>query len=232
MSSRVAYTTSIGLVGERNEDSAYIGRRLCAVADGMGGHAAGDIASGTVIDAIRRFDVAAENPGQIIAILGNAIREANSRLTAKVQAEPRLGSIGSTLTAMSWSESHVVVANIGDLRAYRPRPGVLNRLTEDHVMSKLVASPMLSEISEYLVRYLDGRPGWSPDLTPHKARPGDRYLICSYGLSAVLSEDMILQDILAGQESASRLLHHLQFGGGRLQYGHGHRRCSFWWRGL
>jgi len=65
------------------------------------------------------------------------------------------------------------------------------QITEDHVLSKLVASPMPSEISGYLVRFLDGRPGWSPDLTLRAAQPGDRYLICSDGLSGVLSTDVI-----------------------------------------
>jgi serine/threonine protein phosphatase PrpC len=196
MSSRVAYATSTGLVRRRNEDSAYVGRWLCAVADGMGGHAAGDIASTTVVDAIRRFDVAVEDPRQITMVLGNAVREANERLTAVAQAEPGLASMGSTMTAMFWSGSSMVVAHIGDSRAYRLRTGLLKQVTEDHVMSKLVASPMPSEIGEYLVRFLDGRPGWSPDLTPHEVLPGDRYLICSDGLSSVLSADAI-QDVLA-----------------------------------
>jgi protein phosphatase len=95
--------------------------------------------------------------------------------------------MGSTLTALFWSGSTVVVANIGDSRAYRLRGGVLRQLTEDHVLSNLVASPMPSGISEYLVRFLDRRPGWSPDLTRRTAVPGDRYLICSDGLSGVLS---------------------------------------------
>ena len=196
MSSRVAYATSTGLVRKRNEDSAYVGRWLCAVADGMGGHAAGDIASATVIDALRRFDVAAENSEQITAVLGNAIREANRCLTAKAQADPGLASMGSTMTAMSWSGSSMVVAHIGDSRAYRLRAGTLKQLTEDHIMSKLVASPMPSEIGEYLVRFLDGRPGWSPDLTPREVRSGDRYLLCSDGLSSVVSADVI-RDVLA-----------------------------------
>lgn len=199
MPSRVAAGTSTGLVRKRNEDSAYAGHWLCAVADGMGGHAAGDIASATVIDAIRRFDIAARDPGQITAILGNAVREANERLIARVQAEQGLASMGSTMTAMLWSGTSMVIAHIGDSRAYRLRAGVLKQLTEDHVMSKLVASPMPSEIGGYLVRFLDGRPGWSPDLTPREARPGDRYMLCSDGLSSVLSPDAI-RDVLASTD--------------------------------
>ena len=197
MSLQVASATSTGLVRQRNEDSAYAGRWLCAVADGMGGHVRGDIASATVIDAIRSFDVASGDPALMTATLGAAVREANDRLAARVQAEPGLASMGSTLTAMFWSGSNLVVGNIGDSRAYRLRAGVLRQLTEDHVTSKLVANPMPPEIGDYLVRFLDRRPGWSPDLTPRTVLPGDRYLICSDGLSGVLSADRI-REVLTG----------------------------------
>ena len=114
----VAAATSTGLVRKRNEDSAYAGRWLCAVADGMGGHAAGDVASATVIDAIRSFDVRADDPVRLTTILGAAVMAANSELTAKVRANANLGNMGSTLTAMLWSADHFAIANIGDSRAY------------------------------------------------------------------------------------------------------------------
>jgi serine/threonine protein phosphatase PrpC len=193
----VAAASSTGLVRQRNEDSAYAGRWLCAVADGMGGHAAGDVASATVIEAIRPFDVAAGKPGQLTAILGAAVREANQRLAGRVRDDPGLSSMGSTLTAMLWSGSHVAVANVGDSRAYLLRKRVLRQITEDHVLANLVANPMPAQTGEYLVRFLDARPGWSPDLTLRTARPGDRYLICSDGLSGVLSPEVI-RDVLAG----------------------------------
>jgi serine/threonine protein phosphatase PrpC len=196
-SPHVAAATSTGLVRERNEDSAYVGRWLYAVADGMGGHAAGDVASATVIEAIRMFDLAENDPGRLTAILGAAVRTANEQLADKVQANPGLASMGSTLTAMLWSGSHVAVANVGDSRAYLLRNGTLRRLTEDHVVSKLVESPMPAQIGEHLVRYLDARPGWSPDLTLRTALPGDRYLICSDGLSGFVSADVIRDAIAA-----------------------------------
>ena len=213
MSSRVVSATSTGLVRGRNEDSAYVGRWLCAVADGMGGHAAGDVASATVIEAIRPFDVEEEDPGLLTGILGRAVREANDRMAAKGQSDPGLAGMGSTLTALLWSGGHVAVANIGDSRGYLLRGGTLRRLTEDHVMSKLVASPMPAEIGEHLVRFLDARPGWSPDLTLHAARPGDRYLICSDGLSSVLRPELICEvladtgDLDEATESLVGLVH-------------------------
>jgi protein phosphatase len=196
MDSQVAVATSTGLVRQRNEDSAYAGRWLCAVADGMGGHAAGDIASAAVVEAIRQFDIAAA-PDRLTAILGKAVRAANERLTARVQGDPALNGMGSTLTAMLWSGSHVAVANIGDSRAYLLRDEHLRLITEDHVVGRLVASPMPPAIGEYLVRFLDARPGWSPDLTLRAARPGDRYLICSDGLSSVI-EAGVMRSVLSG----------------------------------
>jgi PPM family protein phosphatase len=203
MTSRVAVATRTGLVRQRNEDSGYVGRWLCAVADGMGGHAGGDVASATVIGAVRRFDIAPGNPGQMTAILGAAVREANKRIAERVLVDPALASMGSTLTALFWSGSNVLVGNIGDSRAYRLRDGVLTQLTEDHVLSNLVASPMPSGIGEYLVRFLDQRPGWSPDLALRTAMPGDRYLICSDGLSGVLSPDRI-REVLNGTGDPDR----------------------------
>lgn len=188
--SRVAVASESGLVRARNEDSAYVGHWLCAVADGMGGHAAGDVASATVIDAIRRFD-AVTDVDRLTTVLGSAVRAANSQLTAKVEGLRSLAGMGSTLTAMLWSGSHVAVAHIGDSRAYLLRDQVMRQITEDHVLSNLVAAPMPARISGYLVRYLDARPGWSPDLSLRAVQPGDRYLICSDGLNGFADPDAI-----------------------------------------
>lgn len=200
MSSRVAAASSPGLVRRRNEDSAYAGRWLCAVADGMGGHEAGDVASATVIDAIRRFDVAAD-AGRLTTVLRAAIEAANGRLAAKAVADPGLATMGSTLTAMLWSGSHVAIAHIGDSRAYRLRGTVLTQATEDHVVGNLVAAPMPERISGYLVRFLDARPGWSADLSLRTAAPGDRYLLCSDGLSGFVGSDAIRDALVDGGDA-------------------------------
>jgi len=109
MSSGVAFATSTGLVRKRNEDSAYVGRWLCAVADGMGGHAAGDVASATVIEAVRKFDFAVEDPGKLTRVLAKAVRAANDSMAVRVQSGRGLEGMGSTLTALLWSGDRVVV---------------------------------------------------------------------------------------------------------------------------
>lgn len=200
--SQVAVASETGLARARNEDSAYVGRWLCAVADGMGGYAAGDLASATVVEAVRRFD-AATDAGQLTSVLGSAVLAANSQLAARSAGVPEVTGMGSTLTALLWSGTHVGVAHIGDSRAYLLRGGTLRQITEDHHLSNLVAAPMPARISEYLVRYLDARPGWSPDLTLRSVQPGDRYLICSDGLSGFTSAEAI-RDVLAGRAEVAQ----------------------------
>ena len=111
--------------------------------------------------------------------------------------------MGSTLTVMLWSGNYMAVGNIGDSRAYLLRRGLLKQITEDHVMSKLVANPTPAELSGIIVRYLDGRSDRSPDLTLRTTLPGDRYLICSDGLSGVL-ETRVIRDVLASVEGADQ----------------------------
>jgi PPM family protein phosphatase len=195
MPARVAAGTSTGVVRGRNEDSAYVGRWLCAVADGMGGHAAGDVASATVIEAVRHFDVAVASPEELTVTLGKAVREANDLMATRVRDNSNLSNMGSTLTAMLWSGNHFALANVGDSRAYLLRNANLTPITEDHVLSNLVANPMPLETGGYIVRFLDKRPGVSPDLTLRAARPGDRYLLCSDGLSAIVGKSAI-RDVL------------------------------------
>jgi protein phosphatase len=168
----------------------------------MGGHAAGDVASATVVNAIRRFDTATD-ASQLTSALGSAVRAANSHLATRAEGVQALAGMGSTLTAMLWWGSHLAVAHIGDSRAYLLRDRVLRQITEDHVLSNLVAAPMPARISGYLVRFLDARPGWSPDLTLRTAATGDRYLICSDGLSGFASPDAI-REVLASDGDAGQ----------------------------
>ena len=202
----IAAATSVtGLARRNNEDSAYCGRWLYAVADGMGGHAAGEVASAAVIESLCRHD-ASVGQTALLEILGQAVAEANGEVARKAAEEPARRGMGTTLTAMLWSGDRFALAHIGDSRAFRLRDGELSQITEDHVMGKLVSNA--GYMAPVLARYLDGRPDRSPDLSVREARPGDRYMICSDGLSPVISTEAI-QDVLVSIADPGEVASHL-----------------------
>lgn len=214
---RAAGLSSKGRVRKNNEDSAYLGRFLYAVADGLGGHVGGQVASATVIEALRSCDVQIP-PADLTETIGRAIEAANDKLRREVEQRPELHGMGTTLTAMLWSGDRYVVAHIGDSRAYLLREGRLMPITEDHTLGNLVSSAGKSVyLSSLIARYLDGRPERSSDLTIREARRGDRYLICSDGLTAVVPYP-VLRDVLASQDApaqiAGRLVELANEGGG------------------
>ena len=190
--------SSVGLVRENNEDSAYAGRWLCAVADGLGGHVGGEVASATVIGSLRSQD--AEVPeADLAAALGRAVSEANDRLRRAVEDDPGLEGMGTTLTAMRWSGARAALAHVGDSRAYLLHEGELRQISEDHTLANTVADPEAAAwLASMLVRFLGGQPDQEPDLTLLELLPGDRYLLCSDGLSGVVDDDAI-RGVLASE---------------------------------
>ena len=200
---RYAVRSDVGLLREGNEDSAYAGPRLLAVADGMGGHAAGEVASAVTIGAMSELD--AEQPtGDLLAELNAAVGAANLRLQQMIMANPAVEGMGTTLTAVLWSDGHAAVCHIGDSRGYLLRQGELYQITHDHTLvQSLVDEGRITEddVSTHpqrslLLRALDGRTVAEPDLSVHEAQVGDRYLLCSDGLSGVVSDET-LRDTLA-----------------------------------
>ena len=196
---RAAAASVPGLLRQGNEDAAYAGRRLLAVADGMGGHAAGEVASAAVVESLRACDVAA-GPGELLEVLARGVTAANAEVARQAAEDPTRLGMGTTLTAMLWSDGQAALVHIGDSRAFRLRDGVLRRLTEDHVMGKLVSNA--GELAPVLTRYLDGRPDRSPDLGLREFRPGDRYLLCSDGLSPVVTDSAIREVLAAAVDAA------------------------------
>jgi serine/threonine protein phosphatase PrpC len=189
--------THVGLVRQRNEDSIYIGRSLFAVADGLGGHPAGDIASATVIEALQPHDRLVD-PSDLLPVLGRAVMDANEALRDRIGTEPELAGMAATLVAMLWSGATAVVANVGDSRAYLlrdagPANSRTTQITEDHIYGHLVADAAgVPDLPERLSRFLDGRvDGRSPDLTTWDLHPGDRFMLCSDGLTAVVPHKLI-----------------------------------------
>src|ERR1044071_5904084 len=119
-----------GLVRSNNQDSVYAGPRLLALADGMGGHAAGEVASSLVIDALKPLD--ADTPGEdLLSDLRDAAVEGNAAITQHVADAPDLEGMGTTLTAILFAGSRLGLVHVGDSRAYQLRDGVLSQITKD-----------------------------------------------------------------------------------------------------
>jgi protein phosphatase len=195
---RYAVRSDVGLLREGNEDSAYAGPRLLAVADGMGGHAAGEVASAVAIAALADLDD--DLPASELQIaLADAVTRANQTLHDMVAADPSIGGMGTTLTAMLWSGNKVALCHIGDSRAYVLSGGEFQQITHDHTLvQSLVDDGRISpdEAATHpqrslLLRALDGTSDAEPDLSLREAKAGDRYLLCSDGLSGVVSEETL-----------------------------------------
>jgi protein phosphatase len=192
---RYAAASDIGRERDRNQDAAYAGTRLLAVADGMG--PGGDLASETVIGALRPLE-ASQAPGDLLNALSDAVAAATSSLRDLTESDPEFADSGATLTAMLWSGSRLALVHIGDSRAYLLRDGGMFQITHDHsVVQSLIDAGRLTPEEAWshpqralLLRAL-GPAGASPDagtpdLSLHEARAGDRYLLCSDGLSSVV----------------------------------------------
>ncbi|MFE6867464.1 PP2C family protein-serine/threonine phosphatase [Kitasatospora sp. NPDC057692] len=221
---RFAAGSHKGLIREGNEDSGYAGPRLLAVADGMGGAAAGEVASSEVLGSIVRLDE--DVPGaDLLTLLGDAVQGANDRLRQMVEEDPQLEGMGCTLTAMLWTGQRMGLVHVGDSRAYLLRDGALVQITQDHTwVQRLVDEGRITpEEAEthpqrsLLMRALDGRGQVEPDLSIREVRAGDRYLICSDGLSGPVSHQT-LQDTLgsfyAPEQTVQELIQLALRGGG------------------
>ena len=130
---RYSVRSHVGKVREGNEDSAYAGSRLALVADGMGGHAAGEVASSAVVAALAQLDD--DEAGlDLLEVLATAVQAANDHLRAMVDANSALDGMGTTLTAMLSSGTRLGLAHVGDSRAYLLRDGEFSQLTHDQTL--------------------------------------------------------------------------------------------------
>ncbi|NLT56973.1 MAG: serine/threonine-protein phosphatase [Actinomycetales bacterium] len=202
---RYAARSDVGLVRSNNQDSGYAGPHLLVVADGMGGHAGGDIASSLAIAELAPLDGESHGADDALTHLSKAIASAHQRLLERVAEEPELAGMGTTVSAILRSGNLLAVAHIGDSRAYLLRDGELTQLTRDHsfVQTLVDQGRLTREEAEHhprrsvLMRVLsDLVEDAEPDMSMREARPGDRYLLCTDGLSGVVSFDT-LQETLA-----------------------------------
>ena len=220
---RYAAQSDRGLIRDLNQDSVYAGPRLLAVADGMGGMAAGDVASNIVIAAMAPLDE--DVPGDaLVDALRHAVGTANQHLRDTVDANPQLEGMGTTLTAVLFSGSKFGMVHIGDSRAYLLRNNEFAQITKDDTyVQMLVDEGRVSpeEASSHpqrslLTRALDGR-DIDPEYSVRQVLKGDRYLICSDGLSGVVSADTIgqtMREIADPQACVERLVQLALRGGG------------------
>jgi serine/threonine protein phosphatase PrpC len=221
---RFAARSHTGLLREGNEDSVYAGPRLLAVADGMGGHAAGEVASAVAIAAIAPLDEDAPGPDLLDALLGAAM-SANHHLHDMVEGDATLDGMGTTLTAILWGGNRLGLLHIGDSRCYLLRDDELTQITHDHTLVQtLVDAGRISEEEaeahpqrNVITKVLDGRDELEPDLSVREVRAGDRYLLCSDGLTGPVGSAETLSEALRiadPQEAVDRLVQLALRGGG------------------
>lgn len=197
--------SEIGLVRKNNQDSAYASPTMLVVADGMGGAAAGDLASAVAIRELRNVD-GGHTAEDMLTALEAAITNAGEQISDLIQSDPALDGMGSTVCGLMFDGTSLGIANIGDSRAYRFRDGVLTRLTRDHSwVQTLVDEGRITEAEalehphrSLILRVINGQPQHVPDLELAEAREGDRLLICSDGLCGMVT-DAAIQAHLTGE---------------------------------
>lgn len=216
MTPALVYTarSHLGMVRENNEDSAYAGPRLLALADGMGGHAAGEIASQFVVAALARLDE--DEPGQdLTGALTRALTAGNKAIARHVEAHPETDGMGCTATAMLFAGRRMGLIHVGDSRAYLLRDGSVSQITKDDTfVQSLVDRGELSADEAHshprrslILKALTGEPV-EPTVVTREARVGDRYLLCSDGLSDPVSTETIAETLATGsvEDAADRLV--------------------------
>ncbi len=219
---RYAARSDRGLVRANNEDSVYAGARLLALADGMGGHAAGEVASQLVVAALAHLDDD-EPGGDLLGKLEQAVHEGNTAIAEQVELHPDLEGMGTTLTAILFAGDRLGMVHIGDSRGYLLRDGELTQITKDDTFvqtlvdeGRITAEEAHTHPQRSLIMQALTGHEVEPTLTMREAREGDRYLLCSDGLSDPVRHETILEalkipDVAA---SADRLIELALRGGG------------------
>lgn len=193
---RYAARSDVGLVRQGNEDSGYAGPRLLLVADGMGGHAAGELASAIAVATVANLDLDDVDQSEVLASLAASIDDVGATISDTIALETDLTGMGTTITGMYWLGGRIAIVHVGDSRAYLLRDGELHQLTHDHTfVQTLVDSGRITEDEaavhprrSLLMRALDGLNPVEADLSVREARVGDRYMICTDGLSGVVRD--------------------------------------------
>ncbi|WP_353509995.1 protein phosphatase 2C domain-containing protein, partial [Intrasporangium sp.] len=213
---RYAARSDLGLGPKsRNEDSGYAGPNLLVLADGMGGHAAGDVASSMIVGELAPLDDEDVGADQAIRLLEHALRSANAKLTKAMRENSDLAGMGSTTIVILRTGTKLAMAHIGDSRAFMLRDGAFSQITKDHsFVQQLIDEGRISKEEagshpqrSVVTRVMTGQPDDEPDTSLREARVGDRFLLCSDGLSDFVGADVIEEILVAAatpEEAADR----------------------------
>ncbi|MEU0148985.1 MerR family transcriptional regulator [Streptomyces sp. NPDC006288] len=215
LGTRYAALSDTGLVRESNQDTAYAGSRLLAVADGFG--SVGAPASAAAIDALKRLETDSIPAGNLLNVLDDAIEQAKQAVNGVAGPGPSPEEAGTTLTAMLWTGSQLALVHIGDSRVYLLRDGELFQITHDHTMvqsmvdeGRITPEEAVSHPQRaLLVRALSQGADATHDMRLHDAQRGDRYLLCSDGLSTVVQTEEIrrvLSEIREPEQAVRELI--------------------------
>lgn len=197
---KVYALSHVGRVRAINQDSCYLprpGERFTVVADGMGGHRAGEVASKIAVDEFTRWLRCAPRPSE--EALRYAVSEANRAIYLKARAEPDKAGMGTTLTALWADETRTYLTHVGDSRAYLLRDGEISQLSRDHsvvgeMLERGEITPEEAKVHphrHYITRALGTNPSVTPDIDRFERRSGDVWLLCSDGFSNYVSKPEI-----------------------------------------
>jgi PPM family protein phosphatase len=198
-----AARSAIGLVRQGNEDSGFVSSQVIAVADGMGGHAAGEVASRIAIEVLQSLVPALVSTDidedSVEDLLMHSLHSIDSEISVVTDEEIEKRGMGTTLTALLIRDKYISLLHVGDSRCYRLRGNTLEQLSNDHtVIQELLDQGAISmaEAAEHpqrsmLTQALRGDGDVTPVLQMYEVKKGDRYLLCSDGLSGVLTEKEI-----------------------------------------
>jgi len=215
---RYAARSDLGLGPKaRNEDSGYAGPNLLVLADGMGGHAAGDVASSMIVGELAPLDAEDVTADQAVGLLEEALHSANAKLTKAMRDNADLTGMGSTTIVMLRTGNKLAMAHIGDSRAFMLRGDTFSQITKDHsFVQQLVDEGRISKEEaghhpqrSVVTRVMTGQPDDEPDTSLREAKIGDRFLLCSDGLSDFVGGDVIeeiLREAATPADAAERCI--------------------------
>jgi protein phosphatase len=228
---RFSGDTNVGMKRDHNEDAFFlpVNERIAIVADGMGGHASGEVASRMAVDAIVGYFHETENEqqitwpfkvdrghGQDINRMTTAIKLANQRIFEEAERKPECQGMGTTVVAALFLDDALIIGHAGDSRMYRVREGAIDQITEDHsLLNDYVRMKRLSESEiaafphkNVIVRALGMKPSVEVDVIVDQPRLGDLYMLCTDGLSGMVP-DPELADIATSESDLDKLCERL-----------------------